>query len=81
MDMHTPHLIVAQILVRESQQRHPEEQIRDHLRGPEGAHPTWTDQVRLAIGGALVTAGKRLAGMPPSSPVVATASDGKLRAT
>lgn len=71
MERHTPQLIVAQILVRESQRRFPEEQSEEHRREREataGSRPALRDRIRLAISGALVFVAQRLAGDPESDP-------------
>ena len=79
MERHAPQLIVAQILVRESQQRFREEQMREHLHGPDRTLPTRNDRLRMVIAGALIRLGERLDGTSTGGdgviPAAATGSD------
>lgn len=79
MENQGPQLLVAQILVRESQHQFREEQMREHLHGPERTLPTRNDRLRMVIAGALVRLGERLDGTSTGGggvvPAAATASD------
>jgi hypothetical protein len=71
MENHAPQLLVAQTLVRGSQQRRSERQREEQLREPHAVaapHPAWPGRFRLAIGNALAFVGQRLAGGAASDP-------------
>ena len=71
MENQGPQLLVAQFLVRESQQRLPKRQReeprreRDAVAGPRPARP---NRFRLAIASALVFVGQHLAGISGGNP-------------
>jgi hypothetical protein len=72
MERHTPQLIVAQVLVRQSQQRFTPQRIPEHLRDWEHPRATWTAPLRRAIAGALVRVAERLAGISPGEAMPVT---------
>ena len=78
MENRAPQLLVAKILVRESQQRFPEEQVEARQNDWYLASPLAAlgEGLRQTIAGTLVTLGTRIAGIEDQRPIMDANSQG-----